>query len=306
MTNKELNSALEIIFANTSEGILLCDGFGRIIKSSPAFEKMLGYSSAELKEQTTQFLHANYEDSKNYNDFINTLFKTGNFSGDFLYRRKDGSLIALECKFNKLEKEQDGAYYYLGIFSGSAQYENKEGASLAYNTSYDLLTGILKLGPFLYSLEPVLKKIARDCSVLSLITIKISGLPELKQKIGLKKGDDVLRKIASNLQKYSRESDILGQNSQYSFVIAGLDTYTQENIDTLINKIKTALTSVPEFEGNLKYAIGVSLYPVSGDSVQALLDRSLFAMNQASTIGANQVVMADTFENNLFNLPEVK
>lgn len=306
MKNKELNSALDILFANASDGILLCDGFGRIIKSSPSFEKMLGYSSLELKDKTTQFLHANYEDSKSYNDFTNTLFRFGTYTGDFLYRRKDGSLIALEAKFNKLDRDEGENYHYLGVLSGAAQYENKENVSLAYNTSYDLLTGLLRTGPFLSSLEPVLKKVARDCSVLALISLKLVGMAELKQKLGMKKGDDMVRRIASSLQKNLRESDLLGQNSPYSFIMAGLDTYTQDQLEALITKIIKSLTDVEGFTANLKYAIGVSLYPVSGDSVQALVDRSIFAMNQASTSGRSDVVFADSFENNLFNYPEVR
>jgi PAS domain S-box-containing protein/diguanylate cyclase (GGDEF)-like protein len=306
MNNKELASALKIIFENTSEGLMICDSFGRILQTSAAFDKLLGYSFAELEGHTTQFLHANPEESVTYSNFTNQLFTTGEFSGDFLYRTKAGDLIALEAKFRSLAGEQNAPTIYLGVFSGTAQYEDREGASPAFNNSYDILTGLLKISPFLNSMETVLKKIARDCSVLSLINIRISGLEEFNQKYGIRRGDNLLCSISQNLKKFCRDSDILGKNTSHSFILAGLDTYTQDNIEKLIEKIINALNYTEGFADNLTYAIGISLYPVSGDNVQSLFDRALFATNQALQKGGNQIFFADTFDNSLFNLPEEK
>ena len=55
----ELTSQLKAIFDNTYDGILILDNTGTILASNPAFQRIAGYSEAELPGKTLdQFLHS--------------------------------------------------------------------------------------------------------------------------------------------------------------------------------------------------------------------------------------------------------
>lgn len=105
-------SQLEIIFENSSLGIVLTQG-GNIIQSNKAFEEFLGYKKDKLLNRTLKDLISE-QDMVLFDDYILQMStgKINNFKLEKRYVKKNGSLVWANTKVNAV-RNLDGSIKYL-------------------------------------------------------------------------------------------------------------------------------------------------------------------------------------------------
>jgi PAS domain S-box-containing protein len=93
----ESEQRLRAIFENAQDAILLVNDAGRYQDANPAAEKLTGYARSELlsmsiEDLTSPDLRPGVEPS------LNDLQRTGRQSGEYMLRRKNGSLVTVEYR----------------------------------------------------------------------------------------------------------------------------------------------------------------------------------------------------------------
>ena len=94
---EETQTRLATIVEQASDSILITDPEGTIIYANPAFEKISGYSRAELLGQSPAIVKSGQHPPDFYQDLWATLKSGRRWQGHFINRRKDGTLFREEA-----------------------------------------------------------------------------------------------------------------------------------------------------------------------------------------------------------------
>src|SRR5690606_218469 len=79
-----------LVYANTSEAVVVTDANGTILDVNPAFTAITGYELAEAAGQRMSLLASGRHDELFYSDMWLSLRTSGKWSGDIWNRRKNG------------------------------------------------------------------------------------------------------------------------------------------------------------------------------------------------------------------------
>ena len=104
------------VFEVMREGILIADESHRIVRINPALERMLGYSSEELRGKTPAMLYSSRDRDAAYQDILNALDAgAGRWQGDVRIQRRDGSLIDIDCFVARIRNESLGTVRHVSV-----------------------------------------------------------------------------------------------------------------------------------------------------------------------------------------------
>jgi PAS domain S-box-containing protein len=87
MTLKRQARYLEHIF----DGVIVTDLDGRIVEWNPAATRMFGYSKEEMVGKTPSVLHRPADDGELTTNMLKTMRRSGRWSGEMHFLRKNGS-----------------------------------------------------------------------------------------------------------------------------------------------------------------------------------------------------------------------
>lgn len=98
----EWAAALAVAVEHLAEGLVITGLDGRIEYVNPAFERMCGYTRAELYGQNPRLLKSGSHDATFYRELWETLRRGETWRGRFINRRKDGRLYHEEASISPI------------------------------------------------------------------------------------------------------------------------------------------------------------------------------------------------------------
>jgi len=110
------------VFENTSEAIILTDAQSRIIDVNPAYERVMGYSRAEVLGADPKITHSKQHSVKFYQTMWQSIDKKGHWEGEILDRRKDGKVFPTWLTINSIKDAQGNITHYVGLFKDISQH----------------------------------------------------------------------------------------------------------------------------------------------------------------------------------------
>ena len=106
---------LSAVIEQTAESVVITDAGNNILYVNPAFEKVTGYSRADIIGQTAGILKS----GKHSVDFYRTLWQTIStghvWRGRFVNRKKDGSLFTEDATITPIRDEQGAIVSYVAV-----------------------------------------------------------------------------------------------------------------------------------------------------------------------------------------------
>ena len=110
-THKLLATAVE----HSAESIMVTDAEGIIKYVNPAFEKISGYSTAEVVGQNPRILKSGEHHEEFYKDIWQTLMSGGTWSGLIKNRRKNGSLAYEKSNISPVKDQKGEIVAFVGV-----------------------------------------------------------------------------------------------------------------------------------------------------------------------------------------------
>jgi diguanylate cyclase (GGDEF)-like protein/putative nucleotidyltransferase with HDIG domain len=111
----------------------------------------------------------------------------------------------------------------------------------------------------------------RDGSSASLLYLKVTGVDEMRHRLGQVRADDVLATVASVLRRASRRVDVLARFGPDDFVLLIGDATTEQAL-SIAGRVRAQLTDALAGSTDVApIAIGVATAPEHGDSLDALV-----------------------------------
>ena len=110
---EESRARLATAVEQSGETILITDIHGTILYANPAFEKTSGYSSAEAIGQNARLLKSGNHDAEFYHRMWQTLELGEIWTGHFVNRRKDGTLVEEDATISPVRNAAGTIFNYV-------------------------------------------------------------------------------------------------------------------------------------------------------------------------------------------------
>jgi two-component system CheB/CheR fusion protein len=276
------------VFSQGNEGIIITDKNNQIISVNKAFERITGYSEAEVIGKSPSLLSS----GRHTEDFYKTLWKTllteGEWEGELYDRRKNGEHYPQHTVLSRVLDDDGQIIHFIGVFNDITHKKLADEAihQLAF---YDPLTGTPNRNLFQNRVNQTIKTAQRKKTQFSLMFLDLDYFKEVNDTLGHSIGDDLLVKVAQRLENEIRDEDTMCRFGGDEFVILFNNMNTQDAI-IKAERILSAIIKpylIDEHKLTLSVSIGIAIYPDDGIDYVSLLKNADMAMYKAKENGRN-------------------
>jgi diguanylate cyclase (GGDEF)-like protein/PAS domain S-box-containing protein len=206
------NQLFKVITENAADMIAVVDCAGNRIYNSPAYQKVLGYSSEEL-QMTSTVEQVHPEDKQRVLEAAIKAKVTGRGERlEYRMRHKDNTWRILESVANPIPNE-DGQTEKLVIVNRDITERKRAEETIAHNALYDGLTDLPNRALFLDRVRHVLVLSHRHISYMfAVLFIDLDDFKVFNESLGHSAGDALLVQIARRLTASIRGVDTVSRS----------------------------------------------------------------------------------------------
>jgi len=273
------------VFASTSDGILITDSSAHIVSVNQALCAMTGYDESELLGQRPSILQSGYTTDEEYSRMWESLNTGGQWQGDIIDRKKDGTLIPMRISINQVKNADNQLTHYVAILSDISERKAAE-EQLRHIALHDPLTGLANRVLFNDRLEQAIKLAARNNTQFALLFLDLDKFKPVNDQFGHKIGDKLLQSVADRLTRSVRESDTVTRLGGDEFVILLKNITGREMVEKLLDPILEAVCNtyrIDDYEIKIGASAGISIYPDNGTDAKTLLhfaDKAMYEIKE--------------------------
>ncbi|HUA15179.1 MAG TPA: EAL domain-containing protein [Verrucomicrobiae bacterium] len=210
--SKKNEELFQIVTENAADMIALVDVKGRRLYNSPAYKRILGYSSAELGE-TSAFEQIHPDDRFKVLDAAREARETGvGRRLEYRIRHKDGSWRVLESLASTI-RDANGEVAKLVIVNRDITERKRAEQQLEHNLFHDSLTGLPNRRLFLDRLQHLFVKSRRNSGQhCALLLVDIDHFKVFNDSLGTVAGDHVLQEMVRRMGNCLRQGDTIARS----------------------------------------------------------------------------------------------
>jgi diguanylate cyclase (GGDEF)-like protein/PAS domain S-box-containing protein len=303
--NEEL---FQIVTENAADMIALVDVKGRRLYNSPAYKRILGYSSGELGE-TSAFEQIHPDDRFKVLEAAREARETGVGKRlEYRIKHKDGSWRVLESIASAV-RDANGEVAKLVIVNRDITERKRAEQQLEHNLFHDPLTGLPNRRLFLDRLQNSFVRSRREAGrPYSLLLANLDHFKVFNETMGTAAGDHVLQEIARRLGGQLCQDDTLrresGRGSEVVLFRLGGDEFSilldgvSDPSDALrVAKSIQAAAAEPFFvesrEIRVAASVGIALSTPAHERPEDVLKDADVAMRRAKALGGSRCEVFD-------------
>ena len=282
------------VLDHAPDGFYMADASGRLIEANLAYQRMSGYSGDELSGMSVSDLNA-VDTPDEVRARLDAVVRAERGRFETWHRRKDGGSWPVEVTANVVP-ERGEVFVFVRDLSERRQAEAERDALHARIREFafsDALTGLANRRLFIDRLAQALEAARRNASFGAVLFIDMDRFKILNDTRGHAAGDRFLVEVAARLREGARTQDTVARLGGDEFVVmlVGLDASADAaaaDARAYAEKVCATLNRPYAFDDTLhtsSASIGVTLFPLPDDTVDAVLHRADRAMYRVKTRG---------------------
>lgn len=289
MVETQLSLASKI-FNNSQEGMVITDRNANIIDVNTAFTQITGYRSEEVIGKNPRILRSGHHDQGFYKQLWHQLETKGQWKGEFINRKKDGSIYPQLATISAVMDDKNHLINYICVFEDISVRKAHE-EKLQRMAFYDPLTNLPNRTHLLSLLEQHIETGHKNQQTFATLFLDIDHFKHINDSMGHFCGDQLLSKLAIRLQ------DILHLNAHVAriggdeFVIILPDVHSDvallETVGDILSVFQQPFDLANHDSLRVSTSIGIALYPRDGQDSETLLKNADTAMYLAKKNGRN-------------------
>ena len=299
---KRTDEALRIaaITFNAEVGILITDAEAKILRVNPSYERISGYSEAEIIGQNPRIFKSGRHDAAFYQAMWSALLNTGKWSGEVWDQRKNGEIYPKSLTITAVYNIKKRVTHYVAVFRDISRRKKSE-QEIYQLAFYDSLTKLPNRRLLLDRLQQALTASARSGRHGALLFLDLDHFKVINDTQGHAMGDQLLNEAARRLLTCVREGDSVARLGGDEFVVL-LEELSSEadeaatQTELVAEKIRSELSQpylLQDYECLSTVSIGISLFLRHQENSDSLLQHADVAMYQAKAAGRNAIRFFD-------------
>jgi PAS domain S-box-containing protein len=207
----ERDELFQLITENAADMIAVVSHDGQRVYSSPAYQKVLGYSPEELGSGTS-FDQIHPSDQDRVKKAAEKAYRTGQGQKvEYRMRHKDGSWRVLESTSNTIGAKQ-GEAARLVIVNRDITERKRAEEALAHRAFHDGLTELPNRELFLDRLQHAMLRARRHTDYkFAVLFVDVDEFKVVNDSLGHSAGDELLVEIAKRMSASFRDSDMIAR-----------------------------------------------------------------------------------------------
>lgn len=273
------------LFSLIKNAVVLTDATSNILYVNDVYQRVTGYTAAELIGKNPGMMRSGYHDQEFYSNLWNSLKTQGGWEGVIWNRNKTGKVFPAGLTITQVIASPDQTVYYLGIFEDLMLSRPKD-AAVANLLLYDFLTKlpnrlaaedyfnhIVKsiLLSEAYSADPKLS------NKLALAYLDLNEFKNVNDQYGYLAGDELLALAAGKMQMLMRDTDYLARLENDHFILIMSGVVEESEIQDFLYTVYDIFSQPFIIDGVNIYtscSIGVALLQDKTESLEQLIERA--------------------------------
>jgi diguanylate cyclase (GGDEF)-like protein/PAS domain S-box-containing protein len=283
----------DAVIENASEGIVITDAAGNILRVNAAYCRVTGYRPEEVIGKNPRLIQSGRHDPSFYESMWNALLTEGRWSGKIWNRRKDGSIFLESLTAVALRDAEGRVTHYVGLFTDET-YGGLDPAQISQLAFYDPLTGLAARPLLVDHLGEAIRHCKRKGCHAALLYLNLDDFGEVNKAHGHATGDALLKAYAEQLEASVRQNDTVARPGGDEFALILGELASPQDIPRVADKLLQRLAQPVEYEGRsmqLRASIGISIYPGHGQDPERLVGLAREAMTRAKAAGKDRWIV---------------
>lgn len=271
------------------DAVLVTDTAGRIVYANGVFERMTGYTEAELIGRTPAVLKSGLHEADFYRALWAALVSGREFRALFANRKKSGEPY-FEDKIIRPLFDADGKATHYVAFGRDATDRAREFERLAHAATHDSLTDLPNRSLFLDRLGQALRHAARREEQITVAILDIDRFRDTNNRYGHLAGDAVLQAVAARTRGCVRSADTVARIGGDEIALILLDA-AEAQAAPVLDKIVAANAAPLRHDGaemRATVSVGASGFPRDALEADVLRKQADQAMYAAKAAGGNR------------------
>ena len=277
------------VFDSSIEGIVVANSDGKVEMVNPAFTKITGFEPEEVLGEDLDVLRAETHQHDFFETVWEQLVKTGQWSGEYLNRRKNGEAYPEWLTINLIKNSAGKVINYIAIFHDISDIKRTE-EKIKHQAYHDALTGLPNRYLFRDRLTQALRHARRNNLKVGVLFLDLDNFKHVNDSLGHDQGDILLQEVAKRLRSCVREEDTVSRLGGDEFTMILNEVLGHDSTVKVARKIMDALSEPFSISGHLLHvnaSIGITLFPNDGEDTDALTKNADMAMYRAKDRGKN-------------------
>lgn len=276
------------IFNNFQEGMMITDHNAKIMDVNRAFTAVTGYEEAEVIGRNPRFLQSGQHDVGFYSELWQQLQAQGQWKGEFINRKKNGSVYPQLATISAITDESGDLLHYICVFEDiSLRKANEE--KLRRMAFFDPLTNLPNRLHLTHLLEQSIALGEKGNAPFATLFLDLDHFKHINDSKGHLFGDQLLAQVAKRLQALPAGNATIGRIGGDEFVIILTGYDSEAALLDIIDQTMGVFNTPFVFEHNehlrVSGSIGVARYPNDGSDSETLLKNADTAMYLAKKNG---------------------
>jgi diguanylate cyclase (GGDEF)-like protein/PAS domain S-box-containing protein len=283
-----------------SEGMLITDPSGNILRVNNAFCEITGFSAEDVIGKNPRILKSGRHDVAFYQAMWKAIILNGSWQGEIWNRRRCGEVFPEWLTITAVKNELQQITHYVSTLTDITDRKADE-ARIHRLAFFDPLTQLPNRSLLRDRLEQAVVSSQREQSHGALLFIDLDDFKSLNDNRGHHIGDLLLIAVAKRLLKSVREQDTVARlgGDEFLVVLEQLDDDYQQaarQAQQVGDKILRELNLAYDLEGQEYFnssSIGVCLYSPLQRNIDELMKQADQAMYHAKAAGRNTLRFFD-------------
>lgn len=268
------------------DAIIVHDLQHRISFWNSSAQRLYGWGGLEVLGRS--FLELVSHDEAQFRQAYDLTSAKGEWEGEYLCQRKDGSVLTVEGSWT-LVRDELGQPQSIFTIETDISVRKRMEEELLHQARHDVLTGLPNRAYFYEHLGPAIKRSLRNNSALGLLYFDIDKFKHINDTHGHDVGDEVIRIFAARVRNTVRETDFMSRLGGDEFVLAVEQLSAQDYMEVIAGKLIVAMQeefTVEDLSLEVSTSIGIALYEANL-SVDGFVRQADQAMYRAKRAGRN-------------------
>lgn len=269
--------------------VIITDVDANIEYVNSAFERVTGYSAAEVIGQNPRILNSGNTPTERYTEMWKALVNGKTWSGEFHNRKKNGEVFWERAYMAPVLDNLGNITHYLAVEEDISTQKLQE-EQILHQANYDSLTDLPNRFLTLDRLSQMIKESLRNGSRAAVFFLDLDDFKKINDTMSHEVGDHLLIQAAARLRDVMRDEDTVSRLGGDEFVMLMGSLSNAEDAYPVAEKILECFRNPFHLDGRelvLTVSIGISIFPDDGDNPATLLRNADTAMYHSKEQGRN-------------------